>query len=392
MATGKISRLPRDIREQLNRRLDDGEPGNRLVNWLNELPAVQALLAEEFGGAAINEQNLTNWKQGGFREWRMQQEIASLGVINAERRSPHGNAEEKETFNAQHSTLNVQGDGKFVEQPPEANRQLRPTEEQPTITVEQLVTVLAIRYLAAVREWQLSPVPPERRWRRLRVMLRDVMKLRRGELEGQRLELDRERLEFARELLETGKLPDEREAMVALLGAGRHWPEVGEELVGAFRLLRERKRAEMEGNKAEFGSIKVNQGDKNLKNEKAQTEFVDRPPSSCRDDARRSRLRQGFRLRQGYGGQAGGQAELAGQRPALPVVVARMDVYLAEINQIKVDQGDIFFPGWERMRAGTRTRNIYSRHGMARHPPAPPLSFIRDGPCPSVVGRFPPAI
>jgi len=29
---GKIARLPREIREQLNRRLQDGEPGKRLVS------------------------------------------------------------------------------------------------------------------------------------------------------------------------------------------------------------------------------------------------------------------------------------------------------------------------------------------------------------------------
>ena len=74
MATGKIARLPREIREQLNQRLEDGEPGNRLVAWLNELPEVKALLAAEFGGAAIKEQNLSNWKQGGFRDWRMRRE------------------------------------------------------------------------------------------------------------------------------------------------------------------------------------------------------------------------------------------------------------------------------------------------------------------------------
>jgi len=78
MATGKISRLLREIREQVNQKLDAGEPGNRLVAWLNELPAVRVLLAAEFGGGAINEQNLTNWKQGGFREWRMEQAASAL--------------------------------------------------------------------------------------------------------------------------------------------------------------------------------------------------------------------------------------------------------------------------------------------------------------------------
>src|SRR5713101_7111978 len=40
---GKIARLPLAIREQLNRRLQDGEIGRDLVVWLNSAPAVQAV-------------------------------------------------------------------------------------------------------------------------------------------------------------------------------------------------------------------------------------------------------------------------------------------------------------------------------------------------------------
>src|SRR6266436_6472801 len=39
---GKIARLPLAIREQLNRRLQDGEIGRDLVVWLNSAPEVQA--------------------------------------------------------------------------------------------------------------------------------------------------------------------------------------------------------------------------------------------------------------------------------------------------------------------------------------------------------------
>jgi hypothetical protein len=37
--TGKIARLPRELRDELNRRLREGEPGIRLVEWLNSLGA-----------------------------------------------------------------------------------------------------------------------------------------------------------------------------------------------------------------------------------------------------------------------------------------------------------------------------------------------------------------
>ena len=45
---GKIARLPRALREQLNHRLQDGELGRRLVDWLNASPEVKAVLAAEF--------------------------------------------------------------------------------------------------------------------------------------------------------------------------------------------------------------------------------------------------------------------------------------------------------------------------------------------------------
>jgi len=69
MAYGKIARLPRELREQINRRLVNNEPGNQLVAWLNGLPEVQAVLAEHFGGREINEDNLSEWKQHGHQDW-----------------------------------------------------------------------------------------------------------------------------------------------------------------------------------------------------------------------------------------------------------------------------------------------------------------------------------
>jgi len=82
---GKIARLPPslqgkvlvagkergelEIREQLNARLDDGEPGNRLVEWLNSNPDVMKVMAEQFEGRPITENNLSEWRAGGYEEW-----------------------------------------------------------------------------------------------------------------------------------------------------------------------------------------------------------------------------------------------------------------------------------------------------------------------------------
>lgn len=71
---GKPARLPREIREELNRRLQDNEPGGSLLAWLNALPATQAVLAREFGACAISKQNLCEWRTGGFAEWQARQE------------------------------------------------------------------------------------------------------------------------------------------------------------------------------------------------------------------------------------------------------------------------------------------------------------------------------
>jgi hypothetical protein len=71
---GKIARLPWAIRDELNRRLRDGEPGTQLVDCLNGLPEVQDVLREHFGGRPITEQNLSEWKQRGYEDWLRHQE------------------------------------------------------------------------------------------------------------------------------------------------------------------------------------------------------------------------------------------------------------------------------------------------------------------------------
>jgi len=72
--TGKIARLPLALREQLNRRLQDGEIGRDLVVWLNSAPEVQGVLKAEFDDRPVNEQNLSDWKSGGYEDWLVHQE------------------------------------------------------------------------------------------------------------------------------------------------------------------------------------------------------------------------------------------------------------------------------------------------------------------------------
>jgi hypothetical protein len=67
--TGKVARLPLAIREEVNRRLLDNEPAGKILPWLNALPEVVSILGEDFEGLAVNDQNLSEWRKGGFQDW-----------------------------------------------------------------------------------------------------------------------------------------------------------------------------------------------------------------------------------------------------------------------------------------------------------------------------------
>src|SRR5882724_1373591 len=66
---GKIAQLPKTIREELNRRLEDGQQGPELLPWLNELPVTKNLLNKQFGGKPISKFNLSDWRHGGYHDW-----------------------------------------------------------------------------------------------------------------------------------------------------------------------------------------------------------------------------------------------------------------------------------------------------------------------------------
>jgi hypothetical protein len=151
--TGKIARLPRAVREQLNRRLRDGEQGKRLVAWLKSLPEVQSVLAAEFSGRTLSEQNLSEWKQGGYREWLVHQEAV-------ERASELAASAEELTGAA-------------------------------GALADHLAVVLTARYAAALAEWDGNPESGiSRKLRVLRALCQDVVELRRGDHSAARLKIE----------------------------------------------------------------------------------------------------------------------------------------------------------------------------------------------------------
>lgn len=71
---GKIARLPGKLREEICKRLHDGQSARKLLPWLNALPEVQAILEAEFAGVPVSDQNLTVWRQTGFVDWQRRAE------------------------------------------------------------------------------------------------------------------------------------------------------------------------------------------------------------------------------------------------------------------------------------------------------------------------------
>ena len=151
---GKIARLPRAVRQELNGRLAEGEQGKRLVAWLNELPEVQAIVTAEFGGKPVREQNLSEWKQGGYRDWLAQQEAKEVAERLGE------DAAEWEA------------------------------EGRPPLT-DTLALWLAARYAVATR--RVAETEGAEAWRLLREMCGDLVELRRGDHSAARLKLEQER-------------------------------------------------------------------------------------------------------------------------------------------------------------------------------------------------------
>src|SRR5260370_33187930 len=75
---GKTARLPNDLRDQLNCRIRDCEPGKSLLRWLNGLPEVKALLKAEFANHPIAPSNLSEWKNGGYLDWLARPDALAL--------------------------------------------------------------------------------------------------------------------------------------------------------------------------------------------------------------------------------------------------------------------------------------------------------------------------
>jgi hypothetical protein len=154
---GKIARLPRNIRDELNQRLENGEPADAILPWLNALPEVQAMLADQFAASPVNQQNLTNWRHGGYQYW-------------LEGREHHNLVREL-----------VQDAKEFTALPgaPDLARQMS--------------TVFLAELVLSARKAQTELTDPAEQFERLRSLLHAVSQVRREDCLTERLALDRER-------------------------------------------------------------------------------------------------------------------------------------------------------------------------------------------------------
>ena len=172
--TGKIARLPRNIREQLNRRLQDGEPGPELVGWLNGLPEVSQMLAVRFGGRSINEVNLTEWRQGGFLEWERHEQACALVGNVAERAQD----------------LEWEAEGAAI--------------------ADRLAALLATELTLYAESVLRETADPKERWDRLQSMLREVSRLRREDHRAARVAIEKERWQAEVDRQEEERLEQQR--------------------------------------------------------------------------------------------------------------------------------------------------------------------------------------
>jgi hypothetical protein len=153
---GKTARLPHALRDQLNRRLRNGEPANTILPWLNDLPEVKTLLAAEFHSRPINKQNLSEWKKRGFRDWLIRQQALE-----------------------------------FTQDLENADASSQPLPENFS---EKLSRWASLQYAAATRSFAADNSKTD--WNRLREFCADISRLRRADLYAQFLQVKRDWLTF----------------------------------------------------------------------------------------------------------------------------------------------------------------------------------------------------
>jgi len=196
---GKIARLPRNIRDELNHRLDNGEPGVHLIEWLNSLTEVQKLLESGFDSRQITDQNLSKWKANGYLKWQAQQEIT---------------ASSRELKEDAGQLAAESGDGELT---------------------QCLGTVVAAHYAAALHGWN-GEITDEMlgKLRALKGISREVARLEKMNIQREWLTLGAKASELNQQRYEDSKRSEELKAMQCCLDHTKQYPEAMEAFKQAF--------------------------------------------------------------------------------------------------------------------------------------------------------------
>jgi hypothetical protein len=117
-------------------------------------------VAAEFGGKPIREQNLSEWKQGGYRDWQAKQEALEIAKRLGED-ATEWNAEGRAAL------------------------------------TDTLALWVVARYAVATR--RVAETGGLEGWRLLREMCGDIVELRKGDHGAERLQIERERLKLEKE-------------------------------------------------------------------------------------------------------------------------------------------------------------------------------------------------
>jgi len=156
---GKIARLPQPIREQINHRLENGQEGKQIAEWLNTLPEVISLLEAEFDGQPVSEANLSNWRLGGYLDWEAQQAALESALL----------------FQAEAAQISQAGGPQLA---------------------DQLALCLTARFAAALRHTSADGADPAHALEQLRALRRDLVALRKGDHNERWVKIQREKLEL----------------------------------------------------------------------------------------------------------------------------------------------------------------------------------------------------
>ena len=137
-------------------RLENGETNKSVAEWLNSLPEVQEMLRESFHGHPISEQNMSEWKNGGFIEWQRLQETRELARQIAE----------------DGEVLDLDSDGECFS--------------------DRLGLKLAVELAHLMTQLVVEEKDPEKKWQRLQAMNRELSRLRRDDHRAAKLKMERQ--------------------------------------------------------------------------------------------------------------------------------------------------------------------------------------------------------